>query len=381
MVSVIRRAGGVFAEAGRGIGEPIENFNELLGIFTAVRSSTRETADTISTGLRTIFSRLQRKSTIAFLKDFNIDLLDAQGNFEGFFKSFQKISDGLKGLDTLQLGQVVEELGGIRQIGKILPVIKNFDAAVKASNAGLQGAKEGLGKDVALAADTLSVRIAGLSENFSTLIKNVTQSKTFQTFAKTAISVANGFVKTVDALRPLLPLLASLGGIKLIDIGGEFFKGFKDGITKTKDIIDKTEEALDGINKKGGGGSSSGGGGGGGKGPIGPDSKLLDALKGNTTALTSNTQALLRNSNLLDKLTRLGIGSDVAKVSDEKSKKKTADQAITAIPTDPAEALLQNVEETKKATKKKSKEEFQKVSSKSGAGKFIRDRAGSEREK
>jgi len=378
LVSVIRRAGGVFAQASQDIQQgPQQSLNELLAIFTSVRSTTRETADTIATGLRTIFSRLQRKSTIEFLKSFDIQLLDSKDNFIGFFNSFREISTKLEGLGTIELAQVVEELGGIRQIGKILPAIKNFGSVTEnAFKVAQQGAKQGLSKDVARAADTLSVKISALSENFSTLIKNITQSKTFQTFAKTAVSVANGFIKTVDALRPLLPLLATLGGIKLIDLGGEFFKGFKDGITKTKDIIDKTEEALDSINKKGGGDSSSGGGGGGG-GPIGPDSKLLDALKGNTTALTSNTQALIRNSNLLDKLTRLGIGSNVAKVSDEKSKKKTADKAIAAIPTDPAEALLQNIEETVRATSEKSKEEFQQVASNAEKKKFIRERAGS----
>jgi TP901 family phage tail tape measure protein len=380
LVSVIRRAGGVFAQASQDIQQgPQQSLNELLAIFTSVRSTTRETADTIATGLRTIFSRLQRKSTIEFLKSFDIQLLDSKDNFIGFFNSFREISTKLEGLGTIELAQVVEELGGIRQIGKILPAIKNFGSVTEnAFKVAQQGAKQGLSKDVARATDTLSVKISALSENFSTLIKNITQSKTFQTFAKTAVSVANGFIKTVDALRPLLPLLATLGGIKLIDLGGEFFKGFKDGITKTKDIIDKTEEALDSINKKGGGDSSSGGGGGGGgKGPIGPDSKLLDSLKGNTTALTSNTQALIRNSNLLDKLTRLGIGSNVAKVSDEKSKKKTADQAIAAIPTDPAEALLQNVAETQAATTKKTKEEFQQIASNAEKKKFIRERAGS----
>jgi TP901 family phage tail tape measure protein len=365
LVSVIRRAGGVFAQASQSIEQgPQESLNELLAIFTSVRATTRETADTIATGLRTIFSRLQRKSTIQFLESFDIQLLDSQNNFIGFFNSFKEISKKLEGLGTIELAQVVEELGGIRQIGKILPAIKNFGTiSENAFKVAQQGAKQGLSKDVALAADTLSVKISALSENFSTLIKNITQSKTFQTFAKTAVSVANGFIKTVDALRPLLPLLATLGGIKLIDLGGEFFKGFKDGITKAKDTFDKFDKSLGGDDKDGGTGGK--GGGGGGKGPLGPDSKILDALKSNTNALT-------RNSNLLEKLTKLGAVSKVA--ADQKTKKETTEEVVVTIPTDPAEAILQNIKETQGATSKKTKEEFQKVAARAESKKLRSER-------
>ena len=63
LISVIRRTGGVFREAGG-------DLNELIGLFTSVRATTRESADSIATGLRTIFTRIQRPKTIEFLKQF-----------------------------------------------------------------------------------------------------------------------------------------------------------------------------------------------------------------------------------------------------------------------------------------------------------------------
>ena len=57
----IRRAGGAFKAAGG-------QLMELEAMFTAVRSTTRETAETIATGFRTIFTRIQRPKTIQFLR-------------------------------------------------------------------------------------------------------------------------------------------------------------------------------------------------------------------------------------------------------------------------------------------------------------------------
>ena len=79
LISVIRRAGGVFASAAGDTKGTVGALQELTAVFTAVRSTTRESADTIAAGLRTIFSRIQRRSTINFLKQFGVDLVDAQG--------------------------------------------------------------------------------------------------------------------------------------------------------------------------------------------------------------------------------------------------------------------------------------------------------------
>jgi predicted nucleic acid-binding Zn-ribbon protein len=175
LVSVIRRAGGVFAEANKNaklfaqgsgvaadaVSDQIQSFNELLGIFTSVRSQTRETADTISTGLRTIFSRLQRPTTIKFLEQYGVQLKvteqdvkdfqnttagglisqgqlkqlqDSVGDFVGVSEAIRRIGVAAKGLNNLELSKLVEELGGIRQVGKIIPALRNVDKAIEATN-------------------------------------------------------------------------------------------------------------------------------------------------------------------------------------------------------------------------------------------------------
>ncbi|NBV99896.1 MAG: phage tail tape measure protein, partial [Proteobacteria bacterium] len=120
LVSAIQRTGGVFANASKGVSNGTDALNEFLAIFTSIRATTRESAETIATGLRTIFTRLQRSRTIDLLKELGINLTDLEGKFVGPYKAVQLLSEGLSQLDPrdIRFSQIVEELGGFRQIGK-----------------------------------------------------------------------------------------------------------------------------------------------------------------------------------------------------------------------------------------------------------------------
>ena len=292
LISVIRRAGGVFAASSQQLGAPEERLRELIGIFTAVRSTTRESADTIATGLRTIFTRVQRPQTIKFLEQFGIRLRAtaedakrlgiAEGEFVGIFEALKKISSGLKGLDTLQVAKLVEELGGVRQVGKLLPALRNFEKAERARQVALQGT-ESITKDVALATQTLSVQIEQLSQRFGKLIRDISESATFQNLAKFAIGAANAFVTLADALRPILPALTALAAVKLTSGVFQFAQGFFGGIGK-------------GGGAKGVGGGIAGALTGSGRGEDAASKsakkQATAAIQKNITALNSNTTAL-----------------------------------------------------------------------------------------
>ena len=230
LIAAIRRAGGVFAISSGQFKEPITALNEFSAIFTAVRSTTRENAETIATGLRTIFSRLQRRGTIDMLQELGINLTDAKGKFIGLFESFRKLSTGLKGLvqegDAITLSKITEELGGIRQIGKLIPAIKNFNKAEAAFKEAQKGAVEGLGKDVALGITPLIVQFEKVRERFSALIRTISDSSTFQALAKTAIGIANAFLSVSESLTPIIPILTKLAAFKLAKGASSFFQGF-----------------------------------------------------------------------------------------------------------------------------------------------------------
>ena len=226
IIAAIRRMGGVFSMAATDAKGPQEALNQLIGIFTSVRSTTRESSETIATGLRTIFTRIQRPRTIAFLDELGIKVTDVEGKFIGMYPALRLLSKELKGLDNLQLARVTEELGGVRQVGKLIPAIKQFDKAKRAFDVAQQGAVEGLGGDVARGLEPLIKQFEKVKSRFESLIRTVAESATFKAFAKVALGLANAFLKIGETLTPLLPALTAMATMKIAKGLGDFGKGF-----------------------------------------------------------------------------------------------------------------------------------------------------------
>ena len=217
---VVRRAGGAFKAAG---GQLIE----LNALFTAVRSTTRETAETIATGFRTIFTRLQRPRTIQFLRQFGVELQDLNGKFIGPYEAVRKLHIALKDLDPrdVRYSQIVEQLGGFRQVSKVIPMIQQFGEAQKALGVA-QRAGDSIARDAARAQESLAVRLESVTQKVKELFRKIAGSTAFQAMAKTALSLAEALVKIGDALAPVIPMLTLLAGIKLAQFGfGKFLGG------------------------------------------------------------------------------------------------------------------------------------------------------------
>ena len=209
LVTAIRRTGGVFSAAGGSV-------NELIALFTSVRATTRESAETIATGLRTIFTRIQRPESITQLRNFGIELQDAQGNFVGAFEAFKRLSQGLRGLDarSTAFSQIVEDLGGFRQVGKVIPLIQQFTTAQKALSVA-QSASGSIAKDAETAQQSLGVQIQKTREEFDALIRKFVDSSAFRSLAKGGLELAKAFIDIANSLEPLLPMLITLAGLKL----------------------------------------------------------------------------------------------------------------------------------------------------------------------
>ena len=205
----IRRAGGAFKAAGGEV-------EQLIALFTSVRATTRETAETIATGFRTIFTRLQRPTTIKFLKQFGIELTDLNGKFIGPYQAVERLHGALKGLDPqdLRYSMIVEQLGGFRQVSKVIPLIQQFGTAQAALNA--QQAESGsLASDAAKAQATLAVQMQKLTEQVKELFREIVGSDSFQMMAKGALALAEGIVKVGKALAPVIPLITAMAGMKM----------------------------------------------------------------------------------------------------------------------------------------------------------------------
>ena len=231
LITAIQRTGGVFATASKGVSEGTNALNEFLAVFTSVRATTRESAETIATGLRTIFTRIQREDTINALKEYGVNLTDLDGKFVGAYKAVEALSQGLSRLDPrdLKFSRIVEELGGFRQIGKVIPLIQQFATAQEALKVAQTG-QGSLTADAAKAQESLAVQTSKVREEFLALFREIGKSDSFQTIVKGALSVTSALIKTADSVKSILPILGVMLAFKGVSAVTQFGAGFVQGV-------------------------------------------------------------------------------------------------------------------------------------------------------
>jgi glutaredoxin 2 len=233
IITAIQRTGGVFAAASRGVSEGTDALNQFIAVFTSVRATTRESAETIATGLRTIFTRVQRASTIDALKEYGVVLTDLEGKFVGPYEAVRKLAEGLNQLDPrdLRFSRIVEELGGFRQIGKVIPLIQQFATAQQALIVAQKG-QGSLANDAATAQQALAVKISKVREEFIALIRSVGQSDSFQNFVKLSLDLASALIKVADSAKGVLPALTAIAAIRGASFLTQFATGFAGGLRR-----------------------------------------------------------------------------------------------------------------------------------------------------
>lgn len=221
IITAIRRTGGAFKAAGG-------DLRELSALFTSVRSTTRESAETIATGFRTIFTRLQRAGTIEFLKTLGIDLVDTKGKFVGAFEAVNRLSSALgnlAGSGDIRFSQVIEELGGFRQVEKVIPLLTQFSVAQRAL-AVAEGGVGSLARDAETRQQSLAVQLRKVKEEFLDLFRTISNNQSFKAFITLVTEAATQLIRLSKAGTAALPFLAAGASIPLVTGAARFGAGF-----------------------------------------------------------------------------------------------------------------------------------------------------------
>lgn len=235
IIEAIRKTGGAFKAAGG-------QLNELIALFTSVRQTTRESAESIGTGLRTIFTRIQRNDTANALKEVGINLRytaeearalgDAglEQQFVGPYEAVKRLSAGLSDLRSTdpRFSAIVEQLGGYRQISKVIPLIQEFATAQKALGVAQAGSVS-LAVNAGQAQDALAVKLQKLKESFFEVGRSIVNSPGFRSLADTFIGAATSVLSLINSLKGLLPLFTALAAVKIGQGLGSFATGFVKG--------------------------------------------------------------------------------------------------------------------------------------------------------
>lgn len=236
IITAIQRTGGVFATASKGVAEGTEALNQFIAVFTSVRATTRESAETIATGLRTIFTRIQRADTIDALKAYGVALTDLSGKFVGPYEAVRRLSEGLSQLDPrdLKFSRIVEELGGFRQIGKVIPLIQQLSVTQQAYAVAQRG-QASLVNDAATAQQALAIRMTKVREEFIAMVRSIGQSEGFQTFVNLSLDLASALIKIADSAKGALPALTAIAAIRGAGFVTQFATGFVGGLRRRHD--------------------------------------------------------------------------------------------------------------------------------------------------
>jgi TP901 family phage tail tape measure protein len=239
LIEAVQKAGGVFAIANSNVKDAKQSLAEFLGLFTSIRATTRETASTVAVGLKTILTRIQKSSTTDTLERLGIKgIRDAvTGEFVGATKAIEILSKGIARFSpqSRQFAEIVELLGGVRQVGKVIPLLQNFDTASAATQVALRGL-DSLTGDVVTGQDSLARQFDKTRAAFEELITTLTQDEGLRSLLGTVLEMTKSFAEFANSIAPVLPLLAGIGAIRAFPriatfVGASInrIKGYADG--------------------------------------------------------------------------------------------------------------------------------------------------------
>lgn len=220
IIDAIQRFGGAFASAAPATQSGIDTLNQLNAIFTTVRSTTRESAETIATGLRSITTELQSASTQDFLgKELGISLRDANDQFVGVYESIVRISSALEGVPTTdsRFSRVVEKLGGKRNVGKIIPALTQSDTLSQVLATAQSGASS-LADQQGAGLEAIGRKLTIVGEQFNKFIGEVVDSPNSKALINLLEKFAGAFGVLSATVQPLIPALTALAGIKFAQV-------------------------------------------------------------------------------------------------------------------------------------------------------------------
>lgn len=236
IIEAIRRTGGQFRSLGG-------NLNELIATFTSVADTTRESSESIATGLRNIFGRLQRPEVITQLENLGISLrhtraeaeragdLGLTQQFVGPYQAIQRISTAVRELRTTdpRYSGIVETLGGERQISRVIPALQEATRSQEIYQVAIGGTNS-LTDSAVKAQEAFLNQITKVKEQFLALIRTITESQGFRTFLNIVLQLASALTSLASALTPLIPLLTAVATFKLVQGVGRLAGGFLGGL-------------------------------------------------------------------------------------------------------------------------------------------------------
>ncbi len=196
LIDAVSRAGAVAQDAG-------VSFDELLGAVTAAQQMTARGGKVIGNSFKTIFTRIQRSSTINRLEELGIAVRDVAGNTLPAIRVLENLSSTYENLADTTKAAVAEQVGGVFQINILKAAINDLSSAnsilARATQIAASATDEAYKKN-----EILNRSLAALASQSATSIKELAnivgdigfsdQIRDYLTFIKDQVSSINDFL-------------------------------------------------------------------------------------------------------------------------------------------------------------------------------------------
>ena len=215
-------------------------FDELNAMVTSVQQSTGRGGAVIGNAMKTIFTRLQRASTLEALESYNVAVRDIEGNTLPAMRILDNFAQQYKGLADASQGYLREQVAGVFQANILSAVLRDlgknqsvYGQALKVSTAATNEADDATAK----LNQSLSALVTQTGIEFKRLQENIGKT-TFEPIARMIMeplkSAMEGLNELIDgegvgsdvANGILKGIKNVIGGPGLVAIGGIILKVF-----------------------------------------------------------------------------------------------------------------------------------------------------------
>jgi len=219
-------------------------FDELNAMVTSVQQTTGRGGAVIGNAMKTIFTRLQRQSTLEALESYNVAVKDVQGNTLPAIQILNNFAKSYAGLADSSQAYLREQVAGVFQANILSAILRDLNKQQSTYSQALQvsiGATNEADLATAKLNQSLSALMAQTTTEFQKLQQNIGK-ETFEPLARQILEplksameglnnlidgegagseVANGILKGIKNV---------IGGPGLVAIGTVLFTVFKNTI-------------------------------------------------------------------------------------------------------------------------------------------------------
>lgn len=227
-----------FASIGKTIGL---SYDYATSALATIVSATRQSADSVGTGLRTIFSRLQGLSLGETLEDgtdlnkyskalktVGVDILDATGNMREMDTILNDLADKWDNLSQAQQTALAQTVGGVRQYTTLITLMNNWDSMEKNLSTA-QSSTGSLQKQADIYAESWEAAKKRVKAAAQDIYDSLLNDKFF-------ISLNNGLAKVLSGLNSVISAMGGLRGV-IPGVLSLMMKLYGDSMAKSIDNI------------------------------------------------------------------------------------------------------------------------------------------------